>query len=140
VTSKEITDKILVIVKKNIFESDTISRLCKKIKRSVDSEFGGLWECNAFYNNIEDYSTFPNGSYNLRIKFGKLSINVWKVIIVDTNACYMESLKNVELFDDQNVDPPQVIVNTEWGAFGDNRAFGVCPHRLGQRGRHLFIK
>lgn len=37
-----------------------------------------------------------------------------------TNACYMESLENVELFDDEYLDPPQVIVNTEWGAFGDN--------------------
>ena len=36
-----------------------------------------------------------------------------------TNACYMESVENVELFDDE-LEPPQVIVNTEWGAFGDN--------------------
>jgi hexokinase len=37
-----------------------------------------------------------------------------------TNCCYMEDLKNVELWDGDNDEPRQVIVNTEWGAFGDN--------------------
>ena len=32
----------------------------------------------------------------------------------------MEKLKNVELWDDDTDDPKQTIVNTEWGAFGDN--------------------
>ena len=32
----------------------------------------------------------------------------------------MEKLKNVELWDDDMDDPKQTIVNTEWGAFGDN--------------------
>lgn len=36
------------------------------------------------------------------------------------NACYMEQLCNVELFDDDTPGPNKVIVNTEWGAFGDN--------------------
>lgn len=34
------------------------------------------------------------------------------------NACYEEEIKNVELFDgDQSKQ--HVIINTEWGAFGD---------------------
>ncbi len=37
-----------------------------------------------------------------------------------TNACYMETLDNVELWNEEIDDPRQVIVNTEWGAFGDN--------------------
>ena len=43
-------------------------------------------------------------------------------VIVGTgcNACYMERLRNVELWDGDMEDPRQVIVNTEWGAFGDN--------------------
>ena len=32
----------------------------------------------------------------------------------------MEKLKNVEIWDDDRDDPKQTIVNTEWGAFGDN--------------------
>lgn len=35
------------------------------------------------------------------------------------NACYVEKIENAELFDgDQS--KPHVIVNTEWGAFGDD--------------------
>lgn len=32
----------------------------------------------------------------------------------------MESLNNVELWTEDTNEPRQVIVNTEWGAFGDN--------------------
>ncbi|XP_054168492.1 hexokinase-2-like [Oppia nitens] len=46
------------------------------------------------------------------------------IVGTGTNACYMESADRVELlpsdFSDRSVDPPQVVVNTEWGAFGDN--------------------
>lgn len=37
-----------------------------------------------------------------------------------TNACYMESLENVPKWDGDQNEPRQVIINTEWGAFGDN--------------------
>lgn len=37
-----------------------------------------------------------------------------------TNACYMESLDNVPKWDGDQDEPRQVIINTEWGAFGDN--------------------
>ncbi|XP_072027138.1 hexokinase type 2-like [Amphiura filiformis] len=37
-----------------------------------------------------------------------------------TNACYMEKLQNVELWDGDLNDPKEVIINMEWGAFGDN--------------------
>ncbi|KAK6185109.1 hexokinase-1 [Patella vulgata] len=37
------------------------------------------------------------------------------------NACYMEDLDNVGLWEAADDDhPQQVIINTEWGAFGDN--------------------
>lgn len=39
-----------------------------------------------------------------------------------TNACYMEKLENVELWDGDVNDPKQVIINMEWGAFGDDGA------------------
>lgn len=37
-----------------------------------------------------------------------------------TNACYMEKLPKVELWDEDLNEPSQVIINTEWGAFGDD--------------------
>lgn len=39
------------------------------------------------------------------------------------NACYMETLNNVGTWDEEHTygsHPNQVIINTEWGAFGDN--------------------
>jgi len=42
------------------------------------------------------------------------------IVGTGTNACYMERLRNVELWDEDMDDPRQVIINTEWGAFGDN--------------------
>ncbi|WAR22217.1 HXK2-like protein [Mya arenaria] len=36
------------------------------------------------------------------------------------NACYMESLENVGLWEGDFEEPSQVLINTEWGAFGDN--------------------
>lgn len=41
------------------------------------------------------------------------------IVGTGTNACYMESLENVETVDGE-FDPKRMIVNTEWGAFGDN--------------------
>lgn len=43
-------------------------------------------------------------------------------VIVGTgaNACYMEKIENCELWDGDDQEPRQVIINTEWGAFGDN--------------------
>jgi hexokinase len=44
------------------------------------------------------------------------------IVGTGTNACYMEKLECVERYPDEERDdgPPQVIVNTEWGAFGDH--------------------
>lgn len=43
-----------------------------------------------------------------------------------TNACYMETLGNVELFNDDIPDVNQVIVNTELGAFGENKVLNFA--------------
>ena len=37
-----------------------------------------------------------------------------------TNACYMENLDAVKKFSGDRSRYSQVIINTEWGAFGDN--------------------
>lgn len=38
-----------------------------------------------------------------------------------SNACYVEKVNNAELFDGER-DKSHVLINTEWGAFGDNGA------------------
>ena len=38
-----------------------------------------------------------------------------------TNACYMEKLDRVGTWDGDYNEPKQVIINMEWGAFGNNR-------------------
>lgn len=38
-----------------------------------------------------------------------------------SNACYVETVENAELFDDKSCpEKKHVLINTEWGAFGDN--------------------
>jgi len=39
-----------------------------------------------------------------------------------SNACYMEKLDRVGTWDGDMGEPREVIINTEWGAFGDNGA------------------
>lgn len=44
------------------------------------------------------------------------------IIGTGCNACYMEKLDNVELWDGDRNEPKEVIINMEWGAFGDDGA------------------
>jgi len=37
-----------------------------------------------------------------------------------TNACYIEDLKVVKTWEGEIEGPPQVLINTEWGAFGND--------------------
>ncbi|XP_022245424.1 hexokinase-2-like [Limulus polyphemus] len=70
------------------------------------------------------------------------------IVGTGTNACYMEKLENVELWDDDQEDPKQVIINTEWGAFGDNRCLDFLRTRYDREidenslnaGKQLFEK
>ncbi|XP_041370914.1 hexokinase-1-like isoform X2 [Gigantopelta aegis] len=39
-----------------------------------------------------------------------------------TNACYIEKIENVGLWDGDDDEPREVIINTEWGAFGNDGA------------------
>nr|CAD7452535.1 unnamed protein product [Timema tahoe] len=47
-------------------------------------------------------------------------------IIVGTgsNACYVEKVENLELFEGDK-SKPYMVINTEWGAFGDNGALEI---------------
>lgn len=39
-----------------------------------------------------------------------------------SNACYVERVSNAEMYDGPVKDKEYVLINTEWGAFGDNGA------------------
>ena len=39
-----------------------------------------------------------------------------------TNACYFERIENIGLWDGETDEPDQMIINTEWGALGDDGA------------------
>jgi len=41
------------------------------------------------------------------------------IIGTGTNACYLEDIDNVGTWDGDNNEPKHVIINTEWGAFGN---------------------
>ena len=67
----------------------------------------------------------------MRTNSGCLMSCAWKepkcriglIVGTGTNACYLEDLGNVGLWEEQDEDkeaPQHVIINTEWGAFGDN--------------------
>lgn len=44
------------------------------------------------------------------------------IIGTGSNACYIEKQSNVELFDEPDMGSGEVLINTEWGAFGDDGA------------------
>ena len=48
-------------------------------------------------------------------------IMVGMILGTGSNACYMENMDLVEKFDpkEKGSGPNQVIINTEWGAFGE---------------------
>lgn len=48
------------------------------------------------------------------------SCRIGLIVGTGTNACYVEKLENVGLWDGDYDEPRQVLINTEWGAFGDN--------------------
>lgn len=70
------------------------------------------------------------------------------IVGTGTNACYMERLENVETWTGDLNDPQQVIINTEWGAFGDNRCLDFLrtpvDHQIDEcslnKGKQLFEK
>lgn len=44
----------------------------------------------------------------------------YRLIGTGTNACYAEKQKNAELFDEEDSGSGVVLINTEWGGFGDD--------------------
>ena len=48
------------------------------------------------------------------------SCRIGVIVGTGTNACYVENVKNIGMWDEDYEDHQQMIVNTEWPAFGDN--------------------
>ncbi|XP_049820473.1 hexokinase type 2 isoform X3 [Aethina tumida] len=44
------------------------------------------------------------------------------IIGTGSNSCYVEKQANAELFDEEDMGSGEVLINTEWGAFGDDGA------------------
>lgn len=65
---------------------------------------------------------FPYTSHRLS---NHLCITHQLILIVTgtgSNACYVERVENAELYDGPANGKEHVLINTEWGAFGDNGA------------------
>ncbi len=77
-TSREITDKIVAIVKDVLKENIILRNICEKITKSIHSEMDGHWNCQAFYDNIGFNHSLKYPDFSVRIDFGKLSITVYK--------------------------------------------------------------
>jgi hypothetical protein len=77
-TSEDISEKIKSIIKDSIIEFGDLRVICEKIKEKVDSEFDGLWFCQALYNPIGFNDIKINSNFAVEINFGKLSITVAK--------------------------------------------------------------
>lgn len=63
--------------------------------------------------------------------------NVGLILGTGTNACYMEKLDAVPKFKGDRKRYSQVIINTEWGAFGDdgklNKWMTPYDHQLDEK-------
>jgi hypothetical protein len=78
-TSQETVRTIISITKSSLKKNESLFKVCKKIKQTVESEFDGNWYCNAFYDKIGfNYEKYDQNFF-VKLDFGKLSINAQKV-------------------------------------------------------------
>lgn len=100
---------------------DVVMLLQKAIKRK-----GGLnVECTAILNdNVGVLMTAAHTDTRCRVGI---------ILGTGTNCCYVEDIDKVELWDGDKGEPKQVIINTEWGAFGDNGVLNFLRNSVDQR-------
>lgn len=81
-----------------------------------------LYNLIHFQSDAVDVVALVNDTTGTMMSCGFDDHNVVAGLILGTgtNACYMENLDKVDKWDGDNLDPREVIINTEWGAFGDN--------------------
>jgi hexokinase len=87
---------------------DVVRLLHEAIARRPDLNL----ECVAVINdNVGVLMTGAHTDPNCRIGL---------ILGTGTNCCYLEHLEKVELWNGDLDEPKQMIINTEWGAFGDD--------------------
>ncbi|KAK6185108.1 hypothetical protein SNE40_007416 [Patella caerulea] len=88
--------------------NDIVQLLHEAIKRKGDMEV----ECLAVINDT--VGALMSCAHSDR------QCAIGLILGTGTNACYIEKLENVGLWDSDYNDPKEVIINTEWGAMGDD--------------------
>jgi len=78
-TSKEMTKRIVIIIKDAINKERQLYEVCKTIKDNCGLKFGGVWQCKAIYDGIGSYCFVIDKSFYVSLQFGKLRIIVNKV-------------------------------------------------------------
>jgi len=78
-TSKEMTERIVSIVKDAINKEKQLYQVCKTIKNNCELKFGCVWQCKAIYDGIGCHFSVIDKSFYVRLQFGKLRIIVNKV-------------------------------------------------------------
>jgi hypothetical protein len=73
------TDKIILITKKCLEDSERLSDVCKKIRESIYSEFIGTWNFIARYGDNGVCNQLCHANFLIDIKFEKLLIRIIKV-------------------------------------------------------------
>lgn len=91
-----------------VIGEDVVTLLQEAIQRRGDIDV----ECVAILNDTVGCL--------MSCAFSDHSTEIGVILGTGTNACYMEKLQRVELWDGSKSDHDQVVINTEWGAFGDN--------------------
>ncbi|CAG2109170.1 unnamed protein product, partial [Medioppia subpectinata] len=76
--NKEVTQKLMTIVRAQIKEYNSIFVVCKNITEKLNEEFGHRWHCLADHKNgHKSYFTYEPG-YLINIKFGLLFFEIYK--------------------------------------------------------------
>ncbi|VDO70479.1 unnamed protein product [Haemonchus placei] len=92
---------------------DVVHLLRKAVKRRGDIEIDVVALLNDTVGTL------------MACAFKENSCQIGVIVGTGTNACYMEKLENVPKLKGQwetDGDPPMMIINMEWGAFGDDGA------------------
>ncbi|VEN40540.1 unnamed protein product [Callosobruchus maculatus] len=94
----------------NVIGNDVVTLLNEAIDRRGDV----LIEVTAILND----TTGTLMSCAWKNKYTRIGL----IVGTGSNACYVEKQKNAELWDDVDMGSGNVLINMEWGAFGDDGA------------------
>ncbi|XP_054155340.1 uncharacterized protein LOC128953840 [Oppia nitens] len=76
--NREITEKVLSIVRSEINGNNSLFMICQNIFNELNDEFGYLWHCRADYRNGSENCFSYELGYYLRVKFSSLVFDIYK--------------------------------------------------------------